>query len=344
MASAASAAAAAGADRARWAPSGSRRRTRTAIARSPVSQPPASGAAFRSASSNSSATNRRAPLGSVRRARGPAPGGRGPPAPIVDRAGQGPHGGLRVGEAGHGSARLAEWCRGLPGEPGRRPPPVSPPPAPSVPVDDVGAPPLRRRVRSVTSGGVKITTTASTSPLEPSRSTTWPYCSAVAEAMRSTGLPTPAPGASNRAQRRLTVPPRARGPRGVGPRKRPLPARPVHRRWRRSPPDGRRGSGWWASTSATSNSSSMVSTRTTPVWWHSASTAWSELAMAAVCEEAARVPALDRPAFTATIGLVRADPAGDAVELASGSRRTRGTAGSRWSPRPAPTRSGGRCR
>ncbi len=49
----------------------------------------------------------------------------------------------------------------------------------------------------------------------------------------------------------------------------------------------------------------MVSTRMTPAWRNSASTATSGLASAAVCDDAARVPARERPLFTATIGLWR---------------------------------------
>ena len=65
------------------------------------------------------------------------------------------------------------------------------------------------------------------------------------------------------------------------------------------------GSGWRPRTSATSKSSSIVSTRTTPVWWNRASTARSDDANAAVCDDAARVPAWLRPLFTTTIGLLR---------------------------------------
>ena len=41
----------------------------------------------------------------------------------------------------------------------------------------------------------------------------------------------------------------------------------------------------------------------TPAWRNSALTTTSEVAVAAVCDAAAREPALDRPDFTATIGL-----------------------------------------
>ena len=70
-----------------------------------------------------------------------------------------------------------------------------------------------------------------------------------------------------------------------------------------SPTRPPRGSGWRASTSATSKSSSVLSTRMTPVWRNSASTTSSELARAAVCEAAPRVPGALRPLLTATIGL-----------------------------------------
>ena len=54
-----------------------------------------------------------------------------------------------------------------------------------------------------------------------------------------------------------------------------------------------------------SNISSIVSARITPDWWNSASTATSLAASAAVWLPAARDPPRVRPAFTATIGLVR---------------------------------------
>ena len=44
----------------------------------------------------------------------------------------------------------------------------------------------------------------------------------------------------------------------------------------------------------------------TPAWRNSASTATSGAASAAVCDDAARLPAAVRPLFTATIGFVRA--------------------------------------
>jgi len=65
------------------------------------------------------------------------------------------------------------------------------------------------------------------------------------------------------------------------------------------------GRGWELSTRAMSNCSSRVSTRITPAWWNRASTAVSELAMAAVCDDAARDPTGVRPLLTATIGLRR---------------------------------------
>ena len=49
----------------------------------------------------------------------------------------------------------------------------------------------------------------------------------------------------------------------------------------------------------------MVSTRTTPQWCSSASTASSSAAIAAVCELAAFRPAAVRPLLTAMIGFVR---------------------------------------
>jgi hypothetical protein len=65
------------------------------------------------------------------------------------------------------------------------------------------------------------------------------------------------------------------------------------------------GTGWFARIVATLKSSSMVSVRITPAWRKSASTATSPAASAPVCEDAARVPAVVRPDFTAAIGLRR---------------------------------------
>ena len=66
-----------------------------------------------------------------------------------------------------------------------------------------------------------------------------------------------------------------------------------------------RGTGWCESSAATSNISSSRSVRITPACLKSASTTTSLVASAPVCEAAARDPALDRPALTATIGFVR---------------------------------------
>ena len=64
------------------------------------------------------------------------------------------------------------------------------------------------------------------------------------------------------------------------------------------------GTGWSARSVATSNSCSSVSVRITPLWRKSASTVESEAASSApVCDIAARLPAVLRPLFTATIGL-----------------------------------------
>ena len=67
-----------------------------------------------------------------------------------------------------------------------------------------------------------------------------------------------------------------------------------------------RGSGCVESSAAASISSSSVSARNTPAWWKSASTAFSDPASAAVCDPAARAPALDVPLFIARIGFLRA--------------------------------------
>ncbi len=67
-----------------------------------------------------------------------------------------------------------------------------------------------------------------------------------------------------------------------------------------------RGSGCVESSAAASISSSSVPARSTPAWWKSASTACSDPARAAVCEPAARAPAVDVPLFMARIGFLRA--------------------------------------
>ena len=69
------------------------------------------------------------------------------------------------------------------------------------------------------------------------------------------------------------------------------------------------------SSAATSNSSSSRSVRMTPACRNSASTTVSLDASAPVCEAAARDPAVERPALTATIGFVRADAPSDLAEL-----------------------------
>ena len=65
------------------------------------------------------------------------------------------------------------------------------------------------------------------------------------------------------------------------------------------------GSGWASRHAAMSNISSIVSARMTPDCRNSASTATSLAASAAVWLPAARDPACDRPALSATIGLSR---------------------------------------
>ncbi len=62
------------------------------------------------------------------------------------------------------------------------------------------------------------------------------------------------------------------------------------------------GTGSSSNAMAMSNRSSTVSTRITPDWPSSASTATSAPASAPVCELAARAPTPVRPAFTTTIG------------------------------------------
>src|SRR2546426_965190 len=64
-----------------------------------------------------------------------------------------------------------------------------------------------------------------------------------------------------------------------------------------------RGMGCKANAIARSNSSSIEFARSTPVWENTASAARSEPPKEPVCETAARLPASDRPDFTAITGL-----------------------------------------
>ena len=169
--------------------------------------------------------------------------------------------------------------------------------------------------------------------------------SAEAAAIRSTGLPTAASGGQARAQRA----------RGVGVAQR-LDAQ-AGGRARVGAEDARaagvgedrdavaaRGAAGAASSAATSKSSPSVSARMTPAWRKSASTVTSEAASSApVCEPAARAPAAERPDLTARIGLRARDPRGRSGRSGAGSRTTRGRAGSRRCPGPAPSSAGGRC-
>jgi hypothetical protein len=66
------------------------------------------------------------------------------------------------------------------------------------------------------------------------------------------------------------------------------------------------GSGWAASARARSKSSSSVSARTAPAWTTAASNAVSEPASAPVCDDTARAPSAERPAFISTQGFTAA--------------------------------------
>ena len=152
--------------------------------------------------------------------------------------------------------------------------------------------------------GVQMTMAASTASSARTMPSACSYTSGVADATRSTGLDTAAFGsttarsascvAADSSGTSSPAPSQASVARIPGPPELPTMAT-------RCP----RGSGWEPSTSAMSNSSSRVSTRMTPACRNRASTAMSGLAIAAVCDDAARTPAADRPLFTATIGLRR---------------------------------------
>ncbi len=66
---------------------------------------------------------------------------------------------------------------------------------------------------------------------------------------------------------------------------------------------GPRGTGWLDRARAASRTWRPVRTRTTPAWRSAASRTASSVASAAVCETAARCPALVRPPTTAMTGL-----------------------------------------
>ena len=108
------------------------------------------------------------------------------------------------------------------------------------------------------------------------------------------GCAPPAAGGRNDRSARLGARPRARAPRGPAPshasaaRMPGPPALPTI-----ADPAARAAAAGGRAPGPTSNSCSSVSTRITPAWRNSASTATSGLASAAVCDDAARVPASD---------------------------------------------------
>ena len=66
------------------------------------------------------------------------------------------------------------------------------------------------------------------------------------------------------------------------------------------------GTGWVASSAAVSIRSPKPGTTMTPACWNRASLVTSGVATAAVCEAAARCPASERPASTASTGMLAA--------------------------------------
>lgn len=158
----------------------------------------------------------------------------------------------------------------------------------------------------VTSGGMKITITASTPGSRPTIRIASRYCSAGAEASRSTGLETLAsPGSTARSARWVSsASTGTSSPSATQVSAHRIPGPPALVRIATRRP---RGGGWLATSAATSNIWWRESVRITPVWRKSASTVTSEAAIIApVCEVVARTPAGERPLFTTTIGLVRA--------------------------------------
>jgi hypothetical protein len=162
-----------------------------------------------------------------------------------------------------------------------------------------------RRQEDAQHGGTYIATSASTAGSPPTAAIVRAYCSGVADAIMSIGFASPAcagrtprsvasvsgasvgssrPCASHASANRMPGPPAF----VTTPTRRPAGTGCVDRR------------------AVTSKSSSRVLVRITPACANSASTATSRLASAAEWLEAARVPAADRPDFTATIGFRRA--------------------------------------
>ena len=157
----------------------------------------------------------------------------------------------------------------------------------------------------VTSGGMKMTRTESTRSSPSSTPSARSYCSAVADAIMSTGLPTDAAAGRN-DRSAATVASDSGGttrPCASHASAARMPGPPALVRIATRRP---RGTGWWARSVATSNSSSSVFVRMMPACRNSASTIASLEASAPVCDAAARAPAADRPALTAMIGLRRA--------------------------------------
>ena len=156
----------------------------------------------------------------------------------------------------------------------------------------------------VANGGMNTAMTASTSSATASRRSDRPHCSALALATTSTGFPTAA-CAGKPARSAAWVSTDSSGTSSpaasqASATKMPGPPALVSTAIRRPA-----GAGCDDTTAATANISSSVAARITPAWWNSASTAVSPAASAAVCEDAARRPALVRPASTATTGLCR---------------------------------------
>ena len=111
-------------------------------------------------------------------------------------------------------------------------------------------------------------------------------------------------------------------------RRRP-PAPPRRRRWTRSRPWLPVGTGWVASSAAVSIRSPEPCTAMMPAWSNRASLVTSGVATAAVCEAAARCPAAERPASTASTGMLAATRRA-VRRTCAGCRTTRCTARRAW--------------
>ena len=178
---------------------------------------------------------------------------------------------------------------------------------------------------AVTSGGTKIASSASMPSSCSAIRSACSNCSAVAPATRSIGIPDGCVARDERAQRvwvgSLSSGTSSPAPAHASAARMPGTARVADDRDApaRREAVGARGA------CAVASSSSSVSTRITPAWRNSASTATSGEASAAVCDDAARRPAGGASALDRDDRLACARSDARAGRTCAGSRTTRGS-------------------